>query len=129
MRRVYISLPLAGPTGKAGREVLRGAELALEAAGTRVIPVVLDSSGEDREAQAVSNARRAVEDDHALAYLGDFHSSQILETAPILGGSRASSFGISTSSRRIGRCDSSTSSVSRTGTRPTTAQATSIMRQ
>lgn len=85
MRRVYISLPLAGPTGKAGREVLRGAELALEAGGTRVIPVVLDSSGEDREAQAVSNARRAVDDDHALAYLGDFHSSQILETAPILG--------------------------------------------
>ena len=34
---------------------------------------------------AAANAHRAAGDDEALAYLGDFHSSQVLESAPILG--------------------------------------------
>jgi branched-chain amino acid transport system substrate-binding protein len=34
---------------------------------------------------AVANARRAADDDSALAYIGDFHSSQVLGSAPILG--------------------------------------------
>jgi ABC-type branched-subunit amino acid transport system substrate-binding protein len=83
--RVYISLPLSGPSAVPGRDVLRGAELALEAAENRVDWVVLDSAGENREHRAVENARRAARDADALAYLGDFHSSQVLETAPILG--------------------------------------------
>ncbi|MEA2418214.1 MAG: hypothetical protein QOE60_420, partial [Thermoleophilaceae bacterium] len=33
MSRVYASLPLRGPQGAFGRELLRGAELALEQAG------------------------------------------------------------------------------------------------
>jgi branched-chain amino acid transport system substrate-binding protein len=84
--RVYASLPLTGPVARAGRDVLRGAELALEAArhGTPEL-VVLDGFGEDRDALAIASARRAVEDEDALAYLGDFHSSQIVCTAPILG--------------------------------------------
>jgi branched-chain amino acid transport system substrate-binding protein len=85
VRRVYASLPLTGPTGPAGREVLRGAELALEgSAGTGVELVALDASGEDRDARAAANARRAAGDAHALAYLGDFHSSQVMTTAPVL---------------------------------------------
>ena len=32
MSRVYVSLPLTGPTAGAGRDVLRGAQLALEGA-------------------------------------------------------------------------------------------------
>jgi ABC-type branched-subunit amino acid transport system substrate-binding protein len=63
--------------------VLRGAELALAKGATEV--VVLDSSGVDREAQAVAHARQAAADEAAVAYLGDFHSSQVHETAPILG--------------------------------------------
>ncbi len=47
--------------------------------------VALDSFSEDREEQAVAYARRAVDDAAAVAYIGDFHSSQVLETAPILG--------------------------------------------
>jgi branched-chain amino acid transport system substrate-binding protein len=47
--------------------------------------VALDSFAEDRDEQAVANARRAVDDAAAVAYIGDFHSSQVLETAPILG--------------------------------------------
>jgi branched-chain amino acid transport system substrate-binding protein len=85
MSRVYASLPLNGPQCAAGRDVLRGAELALERArdGAPEL-VVLDGSGADRDGTGVANARRAVEDYAALAYLGDFHSSQIECTAPIL---------------------------------------------
>jgi branched-chain amino acid transport system substrate-binding protein len=81
--RVYVSVPLRGPQGAAGRDVLRGAELALERVGGTEL-VVLDGSGEDRDAIAMAVAQRAAEDDQALAYLGDFHSSQVASTAPIL---------------------------------------------
>jgi branched-chain amino acid transport system substrate-binding protein len=81
--RVYVSLPLRGPSARAGREVLRGAALALETDAMEV--VVLDSSGADREAQALTNARQAAADEAAVAYLGDLHSSQVHETATILG--------------------------------------------
>jgi branched-chain amino acid transport system substrate-binding protein len=86
LRRVYVSLPLTGPADRLGREVLRGAELALERAESGAVELLaLDSFGEDRELQAIAHARRAAADGEALAYLGDFHSSQVVETAPILG--------------------------------------------
>jgi branched-chain amino acid transport system substrate-binding protein len=86
LSRVYASLPLSGPQGPLGRDVLRGAELALERAdGAAPELVVLDSFGPDREEMALANARRAAGDGEALAYLGDFHSSQVMETAPVLG--------------------------------------------
>ena len=85
MTRVYASLPLTGSSGPPGRELLRGAELALEQAnGSGVDLVVLESSGEDRDARAEANARRAAADGEAVAYLGDFHSSQVLTSAPPL---------------------------------------------
>jgi branched-chain amino acid transport system substrate-binding protein len=66
--------------------VLRGAELALERSQEADVELIaLDSFGEDREAQAVANARRAAYDPRTLAYVGDFHSSQVIETAPVLG--------------------------------------------
>ena len=84
MPRVYVSLPLSGPMGAAGRDVLRGAELALARRPAALEAVVLDSVGDDREPRATANARLAAEDGAALAYLGDFHSSQVGLTAPIL---------------------------------------------
>jgi ABC-type branched-subunit amino acid transport system substrate-binding protein len=84
MSRVYVSLPLSGPSGPLGRDVLRGAELALERQEADVELVVLDAAGEDRDAQAAANARAAVADAKTLAYLGDFHSSQVLASAPVL---------------------------------------------
>ena len=83
---VYASLPLSGPAGPLGRQVLRGADLALErGAATGVELVALDGADpHDREAKAVEHAERAAEDPRALAYLGDLHSGQIVETAPIL---------------------------------------------
>jgi branched-chain amino acid transport system substrate-binding protein len=84
--RIYASLPLTGPQREMGRELLRGAELALERVeGVAPELVSLDSYGTDREAEAVAIASRAAADGEALAYLGDFHSSQVMETAPLLG--------------------------------------------
>jgi len=84
--RVYVSLPLTGPSARAGRDVLRGVELALEAAENGAPElVVLDGFGEDRDAQAIANAHRAADDADALAYVGDFHSSQVVCSAMILG--------------------------------------------
>ena len=66
--------------------MLRGAELALErSAGPAVELVVHDGFAPDREAQAIAAARATAADERALAYVGDFHSSQVLATAPILG--------------------------------------------
>ncbi|MEA2400788.1 MAG: branched-chain amino acid transport system substrate-binding protein [Thermoleophilaceae bacterium] len=82
MSRVYASLPLTGPQGPAGRELVRGAELALER--LREPPaelVVLDSF----EQGAAANARSAAQDGRALAYIGDFGSSDVLQSAPLLG--------------------------------------------
>jgi len=45
----------------------------------------LDSFGPNRERVAVANAHESAADGEVLAYLGDFHSSQVMETAPILG--------------------------------------------
>jgi len=72
---------MSGPQGSAGRELLRGAELALERSAAAPELVVLDSFGQ----RAVANAGRAAADPEALAYLGDFHSADVLETAPLLG--------------------------------------------
>ena len=85
MLRIYASMPLRGPAGAAGRDIVRGAELALgRPAGPGVELVALDAWDEDRDARAVANARRAAADASAVAYLGDFHSSQVECTTPIL---------------------------------------------
>jgi branched-chain amino acid transport system substrate-binding protein len=86
MPNVYASLPLSGPARHLGRELLRGAELALERAADPSLELLaLDSGGEAREQQAVDAARRAARDPDALAYLGDVHSRQVAETSAILG--------------------------------------------
>jgi branched-chain amino acid transport system substrate-binding protein len=81
MSRVYASLPLSGAQGRIGRELLRGAELALERTAPVAQLVALDSFEHGAEA----NAERAAADDSALAYLGDVDSSEVLRSAPILG--------------------------------------------
>jgi branched-chain amino acid transport system substrate-binding protein len=84
--RVYVSLPLTGPIAPAGRDVLQGARVALETAnGAAPELVVLDGFAADRDGQALANARRAAHDGEAVAYVGDFHSSQVGAAAPILG--------------------------------------------
>jgi ABC-type branched-subunit amino acid transport system substrate-binding protein len=75
VRRVYASLPLTGPAAQHGRDLLRGAELALERRAGAAELVALDGYAEDREVRARANAERAAEDPEAIAYLGDLHSS------------------------------------------------------
>jgi len=82
--RVDASLPMTGPVAPSGRELLRGAELAFERRGADAELIALDAWGEDRDRAAEANARRAVADPGAVAYLGDFHSSQVMRTAAIL---------------------------------------------
>ncbi len=86
MSRVYVSLPLTGPVARLGREVLRGAELALERAGDHApqVVAVLDGYRKDGNHGATANAQRAAQDREAIAYLGDFYSTQVMESAPIL---------------------------------------------
>ena len=76
-----MSLPLTGPQGRLGRELLRGAELAHERAGAAVELFGLDS----HEDGAAVNAERAAADAPALAYLGDARSADVLQSAPVLG--------------------------------------------
>ena len=86
MPTVYASLPLTGPARHSGREVLRGAELALERTGGDSVELVaLHTGGDDREGRAADAARQAAKDPHALACLGDFHSGQVAESSRILG--------------------------------------------
>jgi hypothetical protein len=83
--RVYVSLPLRGPAGRTGRELLRGAQLALESIDASSVElVVLDAFGGARS-RAAGNAKRAAEDADACAYLGDLTSREVARTAPILG--------------------------------------------
>jgi branched-chain amino acid transport system substrate-binding protein len=84
VRRVHASLPLSGPAAASGREVLQGARLVLETRGGEVELVAADSYAPNREARAAENAGHAAADPAAVAYLGDFHSSQIAVTAPLL---------------------------------------------
>ena len=65
--------------------MLRGSQLALEHRDPGAVELVaLDAHGADRQQQAIANARQAAGDPAALAYIGDFHSSQVLATSPIL---------------------------------------------
>jgi branched-chain amino acid transport system substrate-binding protein len=86
MPRVYASLPLSGPAARLGRDLLRGAELALERAADQSLELLVsDSFGEDPRARAAENATTAANDRDVLAYLGDFYSDQVMTTAPVLG--------------------------------------------
>ncbi len=85
--RVVASLPLTGPAAPFGRDILRGAELAHAHAGHSGVELeALDSyEPHDRDERAAGNAERAAGDSSVLAYLGDFHSSQVMGAAPVLG--------------------------------------------
>ena len=83
MARIYASLPLSGRAAGAGREILSGAERALnQSGGSSPELVVLDTGS---EARAEDAARRAASDDAAVAYLGDVYSRQVHAAQAILG--------------------------------------------
>ena len=92
-------MPLRGPDGAEGRDVVRAAKLALadargKAGELRVRAVYLDdTSGRGARARwsqaaAAANARDAAEDSSAIAYLGDFHSGATRASLPITNEAR-----------------------------------------
>ena len=91
---VYVSMPLRGASEVAGRDVVRGAKLALEAAkgqsgGVAVRAIYMDDTqGRGPTAAweppvAAANARRAVEDSSAIAYIGELESGATRASLPI----------------------------------------------
>jgi branched-chain amino acid transport system substrate-binding protein len=96
---VYVSMPLRGPEAVDGRDVVRGAKLALADARGRagelaVRAVYLDDTG-DRgararwsQAVAAANARDAAEDSSAIAYLGDLATGATRASLPITNEAR-----------------------------------------
>ena len=90
---VYASLPLQGPAGPESVAVANGARLALSEAGGKVgdlvvkISVLDDSTpaaGRWTPEQTADNARTAVRDRTAIAYLGDGPSGATAISLPIL---------------------------------------------
>jgi branched-chain amino acid transport system substrate-binding protein len=87
---VYVSLPLTGPHGSEGRDSADGARLALEqaegkAGSIQVRAVYLDDAkGKIWDPVAVgANARRAVQDSSAAAYIGELDSEPTRASVPI----------------------------------------------
>jgi branched-chain amino acid transport system substrate-binding protein len=90
---IYSSLPLSGSVAGDGRDVLLGERLALEQAGGRAGPFTVrlvslddvDTRFSDTwdPGQVSANARRAVEDDTTIAYLGEYSSGASAISLPI----------------------------------------------
>src|SRR4051795_2488025 len=87
---VYVSLPLTGPHGIDGRDASDGARLALEQAGGKAGSIQVqavyidDAKGKVWDPVAVgANARRAVQDSSAAAYIGELDSEPTRASVPI----------------------------------------------
>ena len=91
---IYSSLPLQGTSKGQSEAVISGEKLALKNAGNKVGKynikyVSLDDStaqnpGTADEAQTASNARKAVQDETTIFYLGEFNSGGTKVSLPIL---------------------------------------------
>jgi branched-chain amino acid transport system substrate-binding protein len=87
---VYVSLPLTGPRGADGRDAADGARLALEQVGGKAGSIDVrarfldDAKGRSWDPVAVgANARRAVQDSSAAAYIGELDSEPTRASVPI----------------------------------------------
>jgi branched-chain amino acid transport system substrate-binding protein len=87
---VYVSLPLTGPHGADGRDAADGVRLALEQAQGRAGSIQVratyldDAKGKVWDPVAVgANARRAVQDSSAAAYIGELDSEPTRASVPI----------------------------------------------
>ncbi|HLI31186.1 MAG TPA: branched-chain amino acid ABC transporter substrate-binding protein [Solirubrobacteraceae bacterium] len=92
---VYTSVPLEGLEAPVARQIVRGEQLALDAAGGRAGPmkvslVVLNDanpqSGQWDPGLAASNARLAAQDNDAIAYIGDLASGASAVALPLTNG-------------------------------------------
>ena len=90
---IYSSLPLQGASRPIGEALVNGMQLAFEQAGNATGDVEVEYiSLDDSTAQAgawtpeaeSANARRAIQDDSAVAYLGTFNSGAAAIAIPLL---------------------------------------------
>jgi branched-chain amino acid transport system substrate-binding protein len=91
---IYSSLPLQGTSKGQSEAVINGEKLALKEAGSKVGKfkinyVSLDDStaqnpGTADEGQTAQNARKAVQDEQTIFYLGEFNSGGTKVSLPIL---------------------------------------------
>jgi branched-chain amino acid transport system substrate-binding protein len=89
---IYSSLPLQGASRPQSEDVIRGEKLALKQAGNKagdfkIKYVSLDdataAAGKWEAGQTSANARKAAQDDNAIAYLGEFNSGASAISIPI----------------------------------------------
>src|SRR3954462_7313656 len=87
---VYVSLPLTGPHGSSGQDAADGVRLALEEAQGKAGSIQVratyldDAKGEVWDPVAVgANARQAVQDSSAAAYIGELDSEPTRASVPI----------------------------------------------
>jgi branched-chain amino acid transport system substrate-binding protein len=87
---VYVSLPLTGPHGADGRDAADGVRLALEQAESKAGSIQVratyldDAKGKVWDPVAVgANARQAVQDSSAAAYIGELDSEPTRASVPI----------------------------------------------
>jgi len=87
---VYVSLPLTGPRAADGRDAADGARLALEQAQGKAGSIQVraqfldDAKGRNWDPVAVgANARQAVQDSSAAAYIGELDSEPTRASVPI----------------------------------------------
>lgn len=106
--RVYVSAPLRGPSEPAGRDLVDGAELALERAGGEAAGVAVELEPLDSTARGpigpgdcpagaacagngfrtdpvpvAANAREAIEDSTSIAYIGELGAGRTRFSLPI----------------------------------------------
>lgn len=90
---IYVSAPLSGPARRDGQDVADGARRALAdaaglAGGLEVRAEYLDVAGRNESrfdpVTAAANARAAIEDSTAIAYVGELDSGASRTSAPIL---------------------------------------------
>jgi len=91
---IYSSLPLQGTSKEQSEAVINGEKLALEEVGGKVGNYTIEykslddstaqNPGTADEGQTAQNARQAVRDDKAIAYLGEFNSGGTKVSLPIL---------------------------------------------
>jgi branched-chain amino acid transport system substrate-binding protein len=89
---IYSSLPLQGDSRPQSEDVVRGEKMALEEAGGKAgnfkinyqsLDDSVAATGKWDPGQASANARKAVGDDKAIAYLGEFNSGASAISIPI----------------------------------------------
>jgi branched-chain amino acid transport system substrate-binding protein len=101
MPALALSVPLSGPTGRAGADAAEAVRLAVEDAGSALEPVVLDAGPGICGPNVPANAERAASDGAVVAYLGEFHSAATEVSLPVLEAGGVPHVSFSNTFRRL----------------------------